>query len=597
VIPVSSAAASIGLVDDLSELAPLALEQEYREHWDASLFDLSSSSPVPYTLGRVLDAASADIDSLLEMPLNYCAAGGDGALREAIASLYEGLGADDVLVTAGASEAIRVIAMAAVRPSDTVVMQSPCYPALREAPAQLGADVLAWKPGDGFQFDFGDLRSPDLQGASAVFLNAPHGPSGTNPHGDYDGTARLIADEVYRPIELVPGTRPRSVVDRYEGAVSIGDLSKPLGLGGLRIGWLASRDRGLLRQCAAALDYLSGSISTLSARVALFALQRFEDLLEPQLARARRNLSTLSTFLESHAAWLDWTCSQAGYTAFVRYRSGSPDDDLYSRLRERGVFALSGQVYGEPDHVRIGFGLDSDLFSRALEAFSEEVCRLPAASIPTADSDVILLAKEPRPGFSKTRLAAAIGAEAAASLSDTFLRQSISLAQRQARRLYVSFAPSDARETFKAMAPEARLFAQPEGDLGQRLLHAFDTALADGARRPVLIGSDSPTLPSHLLRVAQRLLQTHDVVLGPAEDGGYYLIGMNAPHAALFHGVDWGRDAVLRQTLGRAAAAGLTVATLPYWYDIDTAEDLARLGREAAFPGAAAGARLMRGGA
>jgi rSAM/selenodomain-associated transferase 1 len=578
-----------------SKLTELALEQEYRDHCDASLFDLSSSSPVPYTLREILTAASGDIDSLLEMPLDYCRTSGDGELRETIASLYEGVSADDVLVTAGASEAIRAVAMAVVRPGDTVIMQSPCYPTLREAPAQLGAEVRVWKPNDGFQFDFGDLKPPDLQGASAVFLNAPHGPSGTNPHGIFDGPSRLIVDEVYRPIELVPGTRPHSAIDRYDGAVSIGDLSKPLGLGGLRIGWIASRDRGLLRQCTAALDYLSGSVSTLSARVALFALLRFDELLRPQLARARRNLSDLSAFLESHLEWLDWTCPQAGYTAFVRYRNGSRYDDLYRRLRDGGVFALSGRVYGEPDHVRIGFGLDPVLFSRALRTFSEEVCRLSAATIPNADSDVILLAKDPQPGFSKTRLAAAIGAEAAARLSDTFLRHSISLARRQARRLYVSFAPAAARETFEALAPEARLFAQPDGDLGRRLLHAFDTALADGARQPVLIGSDSPTLPSHLLRVAQRLLQTHDVVLGPAEDGGYYMIGMNAPHAVLFHDIDWSHDAVLQQTLSRAAVGGLTVATLPYWYDIDTAQDLARLEGAAAFAAGAAGARLMRG--
>jgi rSAM/selenodomain-associated transferase 1 len=583
----------LDVVPSGTELAPLALEQAYRAHCDPSLFDLSSSSPIPYTLGEILAAASGDIDSLLEMPLDYCHAGGDGALRETIASLYERVRADDVLVTAGAAEAIRAVAMAVVRPGDTVVMQAPCYPALRDAPAQLGAAVRPWKPAAGFQFDFADLKPSDLQGASAVFLNAPHGPSGTNPHGRFDGPARLIADEVYRPIELVPGTGAQSVVDRYEGAVSIGDLSKPLGLGGLRIGWIASRDRGFLRQCRAALDYLSGSVSALSAWVALSALRRFEELLQPQLARARRNLSDLSAFVESHAEWLDWTSPQAGYTAFLRYRNGGPDDDLYRRLRDRSVFALSGRVFGEPDHVRIGFGLDPGLFSRALRAFSEEVSRLPAASIPDPDGDVILLAKKPQPGFSKTRLAADIGAEAAARLSDAFLRQSISLARPQARRLYVSFAPANARGTFEAMAPEARLFAQPDGDLGRRLLHAFDAALADGAHRSVLIGSDSPTLPSHLLRVAQRLLHTHDVVLGPAEDGGYYLIGMNAPHPALFDDIDWSHDAVLQQTLSRAAAGGLTVATLPYWYDIDTAQDLARLEGAAAF----AGARLMRGGA
>ena len=153
----------------------------------------------------------------------------------------------------------------------------------------------------------------------------------------------------------------------------------------------------------------------------------------------------------------------------------------------------------------------------------------------------------------------------------------MALAGKRARRLYVAFAPADARDSFQARAPGARLLAQPEGDLGRRLLAAFEAALADGARTPVLIGSDSPTLPSNLLRAGQRLLANHDVVVGPAEDGGYYLVGMNRLQPAIFEGIDWGESVVLEQTLARAASAGLRVATLPYWYDIDTADDLARL--------------------
>jgi rSAM/selenodomain-associated transferase 1 len=190
---------------------------------------------------------------------------------------------------------------------------------------------------------------------------------------------------------------------------------------------------------------------------------------------------------------------------------------------------------------------------------------------------VIVLAKEPRPGFTKTRLAAAVGADAAARLSDVFLQRTLSFVRPHARRLYVSFAPPEARTAFEERAPDARLISQPEGDLGQRLLCAFEMALANGARTPVLIGSDSPTLPPNLLRSAQKLLASHDVVLGPAEDGGYYLIGMNKPQPALFRDIDWSESVVRGQTLARAAEAGLRVATLPYWYDIDTANDLARL--------------------
>jgi hypothetical protein len=556
-------------------MTALPLEQAYRDGCRAGLFDLSSSAPVPYSVRDLI--CDDGLDRLLDAPLEYGPAGGDGEIREGIASLYDGLSAADVLVTAGASEAIRAASMAVVRPGDRVVVQSPSYPALSVAPADLGAEILQWRHRGDFEFDLAGLVAPAFAGATAVFLNTPHGPSGTILHGTYDGPARLIVDEVYRPIELVAGTKPRSVAELNDIAVSIGDLSKPLGLGGLRIGWIASKDRALLQQCTVALDHLSGSVSTVSARLALGALRQFNALIGPQLARARHNLSTLAAFMDGHAEWLDWTPPQAGYTAFLRFRCGDPGRDFYEELGRHGVFLLGGDVFGEPGYARVGFGLESERFEAALAAFGDGVRRLPAAPCIAREGDVIVLAKEPRPGFTKTRLAAGVGAEAAARLSEVFLRRTLSFARPHARRLFVSFAPREARDAFEAWAPGARLISQPEGDLGLRLQCAFEMALADGARTPVLIGSDSPTLPPNLLRYAQRLLVGHDVVLGPAEDGGYYLIGMNKPQPALFREIDWSESVVLGQTLARAADAGLRVATLPYWYDIDTADDLARL--------------------
>ena len=193
---------------------------------------------------------------------------------------------------------------------------------------------------------------------------------------------------------------------------------------------------------------------------------------------------------------------------------------------------------------------------------------------------MIVLAKEPRAGFTKTRLATEIGATRAAEISAALLSDSLDLARTAARRLHVAFTPESAAPAFARLAPTAHRFAQPGGDLGVRLRHAFATALADGASRPILIGSDSPTLPSHLLGAAHDALARHDIVLGPAEDGGYYLIGMTELHTSLFDGIDWGSDRVLAQTLARAASAGLRVATLPYWYDVDTAAGVARLAQD-----------------
>jgi rSAM/selenodomain-associated transferase 1 len=396
--------------------------------------------------------------------------------------------------------------------------------------------------------------------------------------GVYDGRARLIADEVYRPPALVPEHMAASAVES-DGGVSIGDLSKPLGLGGLRIGWIATRDAAFIQRCSSVLDYFSGSVAALSSHVAVFALARFEQHLHEHIARARQNLRVLTIFVERHRDLVDWMPPQAGYTAFIRAKDGRAVASLVERMRSRGVFLLDGSVFESPAHVRIGFGIDSARFAEGLEILGEELrADAPSGvSRPGRTGDVILLAKDPASGSAKTRLATDVGTERTFELCAAFVQDSIDLARKQARALYIACSPTAATGVFEALAPGARCFAQPDAGFGKRLLHAFETAIHDGARHPVLIGTDSPTLPEHLIEIAHHALASHDVVLGPADDGGYYLIGMTTAHAELFEEIDWSTDRVLSQTLARARAAGLSVFMLPHWYDVDTARDLDRL--------------------
>jgi rSAM/selenodomain-associated transferase 1 len=552
------------------------LEQAYRERFAPGMFDLSSSSPQALTLRDVLDDAGIASATLLNSAMDYEPGGGRPALREAIASLFHAVSADQVLVTAGAGEAIRVVTEVAVSAGDTAVVQLPAYEALRIAPTLVGARLLDWAPSPDGAFDFGSL--PHGAGAAtAVFLNNPHGPGGSLLRGVYDGPARVVADEVYRPAALVASHGVRSMIDSMSAAVSIGDISKPLGLGGLRVGWIVSRDREFIRACATALDYHSCSVSAPSAHVALAALSHFDLHLARQLDRARTNLQLLAAFMEEHEPWIEWSPPQAGYTAFPRLRSGSTGA-LAARLATRGIFLLDGSPFDAPDHLRIGVGLEREAFLQALGGLGEELRSFGSGDpADPSDGDVIVLAKEPVPGRAKTRLAADVGQTRAARLCDAFVRDTLDFAARRSRRLYVAASPAASLPYFRALTSGVCCFAQPEGDLGARLMSAFETALGDGAERPVLIGSDSPTLPSHLLSVAHRALRSHDVVLGPAEDGGYYLIGMNVPHGELFGDIDWGTDRVLAQTLDRAHAAGLDVFLLPHWYDVDDGRDLERL--------------------
>jgi rSAM/selenodomain-associated transferase 1 len=204
---------------------------------------------------------------------------------------------------------------------------------------------------------------------------------------------------------------------------------------------------------------------------------------------------------------------------------------------------------------------------------------------------LIVVAKPPLAGAAKTRLAAGIGAERAAELYRCFLDDTVALAGRlPACRLALSFWPPSAAGFFRELHPGAELLPQQGERFGDRLLSAFVQARALGYEELVLIGSDNPGLPAAYVERAFAALAHAPAVMGPAEDGGWYLMGLLAPQPALFHaGIAWSTPAVAAQTRASAAAAGLALAEAPPWYDIDTAADLPglladlRSGREGAW--------------
>jgi rSAM/selenodomain-associated transferase 1 len=548
-------------------MVPFELERQYRVRYRSELLDLSTSTAPPPTL-RDLGVAS-----LTEVGLGYTPGGGSLELRTAIAALYRDLNPSRVLVTAGAIEAIRAVGMATVRPGERVLVQSHSYAAMEESVRAAGGVPVPWSvlPGEPVTHQGSGHTRPSGLG----FINSPHGPTGALVPGLASFPGRLVVDEVYRPLGLYGAVK--SALDTTPGAVVIGDLSKPLGLGGLRIGWIACRDAEVVERCADALDYLSGSVSVLSDNVAIQAMRQLEPLISERLARARENLSTLGYFVERHRELLDWTPPQAGLTACVRLRSGPPPDAFFDKLQDRGVFLLPGSAFGRPDCLRIGLGLASGDFDYGLGVLSEALSGLPTVQEPvTADGDVILFTKLPFVGHGKSRLAAGVGPEAAAELAKAFLVDSLAIADAEGGRLFLSVDSRAGVPELASAYRDATVLVQRGGDQRERLHDAFVRAFATGARKPVLIGSDSPTLPAHLIGVAHNALGYHDVVIGPAVDGGYYAIGMNAPHPEVFADIDWGSSHVFEQTMTRAAGARLSVFVLPPWYDIDTEEDLAR---------------------
>lgn len=191
-----------------------------------------------------------------------------------------------------------------------------------------------------------------------------------------------------------------------------------------------------------------------------------------------------------------------------------------------------------------------------------------------------LFVKQPIPGRVKTRLAADLGAERAAELYAAFTADLVDRFRTIADRRVLGFAPDDttAREHFGHVAQsDFVLWPQPDVSLGERMQAFFESQFTAGAERVVLIGSDSPSLPVAIVEEAFARLTETDVVLGPATDGGYYLVGQSKTCHALFEEIDWSKSAVLSQTVQRVTACNATLSLLTPWYDIDTTDDLAML--------------------
>jgi rSAM/selenodomain-associated transferase 1 len=185
-----------------------------------------------------------------------------------------------------------------------------------------------------------------------------------------------------------------------------------------------------------------------------------------------------------------------------------------------------------------------------------------------------LFAKRPEPGYVKTRLAASVGAEPAARIAAAFLADTVQrLTQVDAQRI-LAYSPADALKYFTGIAAtHFEVTPQADGDLGHRMAAFFMEQLAREIGPVVLVGTDSPTLPSALIEQAFRELATSDLVLGPATDGGYYLVGCRKTVPPIFEGITWSSSGVLGETVARLRDTASCLALLPPWYDVDTLDD------------------------
>jgi aspartate/methionine/tyrosine aminotransferase len=371
------------------ELRPFRLERFYAEYEFTTPFMLSSSDCESRSIAELVELEPDAHDRLLASRCGYTESPGAPELREAIASLYERVDPDEVVVTSCAEEGIFLVSHAVLGRGDHAVVEAPCYESAREVPRSAGAGVSAWqrRHEDGWAHDLDALVKLLRPETRLLYVNQPHNPTGTlMPRSLFEQAIALAAahglvlfsDEVYRELEHDPADRLPAACDLDPRAASLGSISKSYGLPGLRIGWIATRDAALREAVLRLKDYTTICASAPSELLTALALRNRRVLLERNLGIVGRNLAVLDSFFECHSRLFEWTRPGAGPIGFPRLTDVEDVDGFCTRLAaDAGVLLLPGSVYDEPRHVRIGFGREN--MPRALELLEAHLASRPGA--------------------------------------------------------------------------------------------------------------------------------------------------------------------------------------------------------------------------
>ncbi len=307
-------------------------------------------------------------NNFISLWLGYTESRGNPQLRKEISTLYRNINPNEILVHAGAEEAIFNFMNVALEAGDQVIVHTPYYQSLGEIAHSIGAEVIEWQgdPNDHWNLDLQFLKDHLSNKIKVVVINTPHNPTGYFPNSEFirelskltDKHGFLIfSDEVYRGLEHDPSNQLPSLSDLTDNAISLGVMSKTYGLPGLRIGWIATQNKQIYALMANFKDYTTICNSAPSEFLATLALKHADKIVKRNLQIIRSNLGKLNTFFSKHDTLFKWQAPIAGPIAFPEYLAGPVGSFCNNVLSNTGVLLLPGTLYNEEyNFFRIGFG-------------------------------------------------------------------------------------------------------------------------------------------------------------------------------------------------------------------------------------------------
>lgn len=349
--------------------------ETYFSRWEFNAkYHMCASDMETLSLSELLAMADDDGRRMWDgLRLRYTQTFGAPELRQEIAATYEQIEPDDILCFAGAEEGIFAAMQVLLTPDDHAVVITPNYQAAETVPASIcEVTGVALDPDDSWNLDIGALSDALRPNTRVISFNFPHNPTGkVIDRQSFDAIIELarergiyvFSDEVYRLLERSDSIRLPQAADVYERGLSLNVMSKAYGLPGLRIGWIATKDRDLLSRMERVKHYLSICNSAPSEVLSLIALRARGQLLERNRRLIDENLETLNAFFAGYPDLFDWQVPDGGCIGYPRYRGEDGVEKFCRTLVEQaGVLLLPASVYTSAltatpaDRFRIGYG-------------------------------------------------------------------------------------------------------------------------------------------------------------------------------------------------------------------------------------------------